>query len=258
MGEAGRLKDKVAVVTGAASGIGEAIAVLCAREGGLVALVDVQEEKGRQVEQRISGSGGKAIFLAADMGEEETPTRIINTVLSRFGGLDVLVNNAALHGPYNKKSVVDTSLEVWDRTLNVNLRAIFLLCKFGVPHMVARGGGSIVNIASIGGVEAFPEFAAYSTSKGGLIQLTKCLAIDFGRHKVRANAICPGAIDTPGAQPFMEDRQQYLDMIASLTPLQDIGAPEDIAYAALYLACEESRYVTGTTLVVDGGRIAVA
>jgi len=124
--------------------------------------------------------------------------------------------------------------------------------------MIERGGGSIINIASIGGLEAFPEFAAYSVSKAAVIQLTRTLAVDYGRHKIRANAICPGAIDTPGNEAFVENREQYLSLIASLTPLRDIGTPEDVAYAALYLASEESRYVTGTTLVVDGGRLALA
>lgn len=258
MGGPGRLKDKVAVVTGAASGIGEAIAILFAREGARLALVDMQEEKGRQVQEGICGRGGEAVFIHADLGEEATPARVISAVVSRWGGLDVLVNNAALFGSACRKSVVDTPVEVWDRTFNVNLRAVFLLCRLGVPHMIARGGGSIINISSIGGVEGFSEYAAYSTSKGALIQLTKCLALDFGRHKVRANAICPGAIDTPGNEAALHNRQVYLKIVTELTPLQDIGKPEDVAYAALYLASDESGYVTGTTLVVDGGRLAAA
>jgi NAD(P)-dependent dehydrogenase (short-subunit alcohol dehydrogenase family) len=169
-----------------------------------------------------------------------------------------LVNNAAIHGWINKKAVVDTTEEVWDRTLNINLTAPYLLCKETVPHMIRRGGGSIVNIASIGGLEAFREFAAYSTSKGGLVLLTKCLALDYGKYQIRANAICPGAIETPGSQAFMTEREAYMKTIAAITPLERTGSPNDIAMAALYLGSDESSYVTGTMLVVDGGRMAMA
>ena len=253
-----RLRDRIAIVTGAASGIGRAIATMFGREGSRVFLLDVQADKGRQVEQEICQQGGKAFFVDIDLTDAAALVNAVTAAVSRFGGVDILVNNAAFYGPLNKKAVVDTPDEVWDRTMDVNLRSVFLLCKYCVPRMIERGGGSIINIASIGGLEAFPEFAAYSVSKAAVIQLTKTLAVDYGRHKIRANAICPGAIDTPGNEAFVENREQYLSLIASLTPLRDIGTPEDVAYAALYLASEESRYVTGTTLVVDGGRLALA
>lgn len=258
MGVTGRLDYKIALVTGAASGIGEGIATLFAREGACVVMVDLQEQRGRHVEERIRGDGGEVRFLHADLQKASEIPDLVADAAGRFGGLDILVNNAGLYGWLNKKSVVDTPDEVWDRTLDVNLRAPFLLSKHTIPYMIKRGGGSIVNISSIGGLEAFPEFAAYSTSKGGLIQLTKSLALDFGRHGIRANAICPGAIDTPGNDVFVEDRQKYLETVCSLTALKQIGTPEDVAYAALFLASNESRYVTGTAVVVDGGRMAMA
>jgi NAD(P)-dependent dehydrogenase (short-subunit alcohol dehydrogenase family) len=258
MSEGTRLRNKVAIVTGAAMGIGEGIALVFAREGARVVLVDMEEQKGQQVEQRIRDAGGEAFFMRVDLGDSAEIPRLVDCTVSRFGGLDILVNNAAIHGWINKKAVVDTTEEVWDRTLNVNLRAPYLLCKVSVPHMIRRGGGSIINIASIGGLEAFPEFAAYSTSKGGLVLLSKCLALDYGKYQIRANAICPGAIETPGSEPFMKDREAYMKTIAAITPLQRTGSPDDIAMAALYLGSDESRYVTGTTLIVDGGRMAAA
>lgn len=253
-----RLKNKIALITGPASGIGEGIAKIFASHGADVILVDVQESKGRQVAELIRREGGEAYFIKADLEDDTRIPALVSAAIDRFKGLDILINNAGLYGWFNKKSVADTSEDVWNRTLQVNLTAPFLLSKYSIPHMIKRGGGSIVNISSIGGLEAFSEFAAYTASKGGLIQLTKSLALDFGQHGIRANAICPGAIDTPGNDVFVDDRRKYLETAGSMTALKRVGQPEDVAYAALFLASDESRYVTGITLVVDGGRMAMA
>lgn len=253
-----RLENKIALVTGSASGIGEGIAKVFARHGARLILVDRQEQKGGQVEELIRSEGGEAYFINADLEKDNKIPELVSDAIGRFNGLDILINNAGLYGWFNKKSVTDTSEVVWNRTLQVNLTAPFLLAKNSIPHLIKRGGGSIINISSIGGLEAFPEFAAYTASKGGMIQLTKSLALDFGQYGIRANAICPGAIDTPGNDVFVDDRKKYLEMVSSMTALKRIGKPEDVAYAALFLASDESRYVTGTTLVVDGGRMAKA
>lgn len=254
----GRLEGKTAIVTGAASGIGEGIACIFAREGARLALVDIQQDRGSALARKLGRDSQAVFFHRADLSDGAEAERVINAVAERFGVIDILVNNAGFYGLANKKSVAETPEDVWDRTMNVNVRTVYLLCKYALPHMVRRRSGSIINIASIGGLEAFPEFAAYCVSKGALIQLTRSLAIDFGPHNIRANAICPGAIDTPGNEVFIRERGEYLALIASTTPLRDIGQPEDIGYAALYLASDEARYVTGTTLVVDGGRTSTA
>ena len=223
-----------------------------------MAVVDVRREGGEQVAQGIRSDGGHAIFIEADLSDAAQVATVIPSAMAAFGSVDVLVNNAGLYGPINKKSIVDTPPDVWDCTLRVNVTCPYLLCRQAIPGMIEGGGGSIVNIASIGGLGAFPEFAAYAVSKAALIQLTRSIALDFGRYQVRANAVCPGAIDTPGNDPFVDDREKYLQLIASLTPLGSIGQPLDVAQACLYLASDESRYITGTTLVVDGGRMAKA
>jgi NAD(P)-dependent dehydrogenase (short-subunit alcohol dehydrogenase family) len=153
-------------------------------------------------------------------------------------------------------------VEEWDATMAVNLRGAFIACKFAIPLMIQRGGGSIVNVSSIGGLGAFPKFAAYVSSKGGLHPLTKSIALDYGQYGIRANLVCPGAIDTPGNDPFIESsyssRDDYIATVSALNPLGRIGRPEDVAYAALYLVSDEAAYVTGACIVVDGGRTAGA
>jgi NAD(P)-dependent dehydrogenase (short-subunit alcohol dehydrogenase family) len=252
------LNGKITVLTGAASGIGEAIAMRFAREGARLMLVDIQRDKGEQLQEHIRAGGAEVEFMPADLADEAQVAQIVPATLRRFHGLDIVINNAGLFGWLNKKSAGDTPQETWERTLNINLTAAFLISRAALPHMVERKQGVFVNIASIGGLEAFPEFAAYCVSKAGLISLTKSLAIDYGKYNIRANAICPGAIDTPGNDVFVQDREKYLQIIASVTPLQKPGAPPDIAAAAAFLASDEARYITGAALVVDGGRTIVA
>jgi NAD(P)-dependent dehydrogenase (short-subunit alcohol dehydrogenase family) len=253
-----RLKGKIALVTGGASGIGEAIVALFARHGATVAIADVQQVHGAELLSLLREDEGRVRFLHVDLAEVAQASELVARVTDAFGGIDVLVNGAAFFGPANKRAAGDTPLGVWDRTMQVNVTAPLLLSQAAIPVMAPRGGGSIINIASIGGMEAFPEFAAYSVSKAALIQLTKSLALDYGRQGIRANAICPGAIDTPGNDPFVPDRDAYLRVIKSVTPLGRPGNPTEVAAAALFLASDDSSYITGTTLVVDGGRMAQA
>lgn len=251
------LEGKIAIVTGSAAGIGRAIACRFAQHGARLLLVDQQRAAGQALAAQLQRDGRDAAFIAADLSDGTQARQIIEEARARFGRLDVLVNNAALYGPVNKLPLASTTEEVWDRTLQVNLRSPFILCRYGIPLMLNRGG-AIINIASIGGLAAFPDFAAYSVSKAALIQMTRSIALDYASQGVRANAICPGAIDTPGNDQFVEDREAYLATIRQVTPMGSPGIPDDVADAALYLASSRSRYVTGSTLVVDGGRSARA
>ena len=253
-----RLAGKLTLVTGGASGIGEAIAILFAREGASVAIADLQQERGHALAQSLKQQGYHAVFLPVDLNDDARTEALVPAAVKELGGVDVLVNCAGIYGWLNKKSVADTPLPVWERTMKVNVTAPMLLARAAIPEMSQRGGGSIVNIASIGGIAAFPEFAAYSVSKAALIQLTRSLALDFGCQGIRANALCPGAIDTPGNDPFITDRRQYLKTIASVTPLGRTGSPAEVALAALFLASDESSYVSGSILIIDGGRTARA
>jgi 3-oxoacyl-[acyl-carrier protein] reductase len=251
-----RLETKVAIVTGAASGIGRAIATAFAKEGAKVVVADVAGEEGRAAVEAIRGQGGEAACVRADVSEPSGVQDMVKCALGRYGRIDVLVNNAAYFGPGNRKPVVDTLVEEWDRAMAVNLRGPFLACQQVIPVMLTLGGGSVINISSIGGLEAFPGFAAYVVSKGGLIQLTKSIAVDYGGANIRANAICPGAIDTAGGTRVQDDRDRQL--VLSMCPMRRTGAPADVAWAAVYLASDEASYVNGAVLVVDGGRTAVS
>ncbi|MGH2557505.1 MAG: SDR family NAD(P)-dependent oxidoreductase [Thermomicrobiales bacterium] len=249
----GRLANKIAVITGGAHGIGRASAILFAREGARVAIVDYDAEGGAETEQLVREAGGEAVFLRADIGRREDAERAIAATIDRYGGVDVLFNNA---GIMPEGTALTHTEADWDRVMDVNLKAIFLLSRAAIPSMIARGGGSIVNTASVQGLRGHQNRLAYATSKHGVIGITRSLAADFARDGVRVNAICPGAIDTPMLHRVLADlpdRAAALAEFAALHPLGTIGHPDDVAYAALYLASDESRFVTGIALPVDGG-----
>ena len=252
-----RLQDKVAIVTGATSGIGESIAILFAREGAKVLVVGRAEDRGKKVVQRIAEEGGEAIFRRVDLAHEEEIPPMIKAAVETWGRLDILVNNAAYFGRSIFKPLAETSLDGWKHAVAVNLTAIFIACQEAIPRMIEGGGGAIINISSIGGLNCFPACASYSITKGGLVQLTKSVALDYAKVGIRANVIASGAIDTPGNEPWYEEhggKEGYLEWIGKTVPMGYIGKPEDIAWAAVYLASDESSYTTGTVLVVDGGR----
>jgi len=246
-----RLANKVALVTGAASGIGRAIAVRLAQEGAQVTVVDLNAAGGEETVAQIRATGGEALFVHADVADEADVQRAIDATVETFGGLHVLVNNAAWMAGF--QTATETSVEEWDRALAVDLKGPFLFCKYALPHLVAAGGGAVVNIASVGGLVGFAGYAAYCSAKGGLIQLTRSVAIDYGPQGVRANAICPGYIDTPGVAEATADQEALRPVLANYTVLGRLGRPEEVAAAALFLASDEASYVTGTTLCVDGG-----
>jgi NAD(P)-dependent dehydrogenase (short-subunit alcohol dehydrogenase family) len=249
------LIGKVALITGAASGIGRATALLFANEGAAVVVTDINQA-GRAVAEEIVRSGRSAIFEHADVTRAADCQRVVNRTLQAFGGIHVLFNNA---GIIRRASVVELSEEDWDRVMAVNVKSIFLMSRLAIPIMAKAGGGSIINTASGWGLVGGPRAAAYCASKGAVVLLTKAMAVDHGLQNIRVNCICPGDTDTGmlrnEALQLGEQEDVFLSDSAR-RPLGRIGKPEEIAQAALYLASEAASFVTGTALVVDGGGLA--
>jgi NAD(P)-dependent dehydrogenase (short-subunit alcohol dehydrogenase family) len=248
-----RLRDKVVLITGGASGMGRLAAITFAREGARVAAVDVSADAGEAVAKEIARDGGQALFVRGNVGREDDVRAAVRRVVERFGRLDVLYNNAGIF-PEKDGSVVDVEESVWDEVMTVNLKGIYLCCKHGIPELTRAGGGSIINVASfVALVGCTVPQDAYTASKGGVIALTKSLAVQFGPARIRTNAIAPGPIETPLLMSWLlnnpEAKQRRLDRI----PLGRFGRPEDIVQMALYLASDESAWVNGSVLVVDGG-----
>ncbi len=249
------LAGKVALITGAASGIGRAAAILFAREGAVVAITDI-DKRGEDVAEEIARSGAHVFFEHGDVTQAADCHRVVERTLREFGGIHVLFNNA---GIMRRASVVELSEEDWDRVMSVNVKSIFLMSRQVIPSMAEAGGGSIINTASGWGIAGGPRAAVYCASKGAVVLLTKAMAIDHGLQKIRVNCICPGDTDTGmlrnEAQQLGEREDLFLAQSAR-RPLGRIGQPEEIAQAALYLASDASSFVTGTALVVDGGGLA--
>jgi NAD(P)-dependent dehydrogenase (short-subunit alcohol dehydrogenase family) len=249
------LAGRVALITGAASGIGRAAALLFAQEGAAVAIADVNEA-GLAVAEEIVRNGGRALFELADVTRAADCQRAVARTLREFGGIHVLLNNA---GIMRRASVVELSEEDWDRVMAVNVRSVFLMSRQVIPIMAKAGGGSIINTASGWGLAGGPRAAVYCASKGAVVLLTKAMAVDHGPQKIRVNCICPGDTDTgmlrDEAQQLGAQEDAFLAESAR-RPLGRIGRPEEIARAALYLASDASSFVTGTALVVDGGGLA--
>jgi len=251
-----RLKDKVAVVTGAAMGIGKGIATIFAREGAKVTLADINVEVGRATERELLDAGHDVFFVECDVSDEEAVKAMIQATVDRYGTLNILVNNAGI-GVY--KSITEATSEEFDRCLAVNLKGVFLCSKYAIPHMQAAGGGSIINIASVHAVQNVGGTVPYAASKGGVAALTRATAIDVARDNIRVNAICPGWIFTPlidGIFKSSPDPEGMRREVERRQLLGRLGTPEDIGYAALYLASDESSYVTGSLLFVDSGMTA--
>jgi len=252
----GILDGKRAIVTGAASGIGRATAVLLAREGAAVVAADLDEAGVGAVIAAIAAEGGRAASVRCDVSVEADCRRLVEAVVSGFGGLDIVVNCA---GIIRRTSVVDTTEEEWDRVMAVNVKAVFLLGKHAIPEMVRGGGGAVVNIGSGWGLKGGPRAASYCASKGAVVNLTRAMAIDHGPQGIRVNCVCPGDTDTPllrsEAQQLGEDLTAFLASSAE-RPIRRLGTPEDTARAVLFLASDAASWVTGTTLVVDGGGLA--
>jgi NAD(P)-dependent dehydrogenase (short-subunit alcohol dehydrogenase family) len=252
----GALNEKVALITGGASGIGRATALLFAREGAAVSIVDLNEPKGQTVAQTIINEGGQAIFVRGDVTKAADCQLAVRQTVEKLGKLDILFNNA---GIIRRASVVETSEEEWDRVMATNVKSVFLLSKYAIPIMVEAGGGVIVNTASNWGLVGGENAASYCASKGAVVMLTKAMAVDHATQNIRVNCICPGDTDTAmlrnEAKQLDRPWEQFAAESAHAHALQRIARPEEIAQAALYLASDASSFVTGTALVVDGGGI---
>jgi NAD(P)-dependent dehydrogenase (short-subunit alcohol dehydrogenase family) len=252
-----RVADKVVLVTGAGSGIGRATAQLLAAEGATVIVSDINQAGGQETAQL---AGGKARFVAHDTSKEADWKRVIDDILAREGKLSGLVNNAGISGPFPSTFETET-VEQWQRILSINVQGVFLGCKHAVPAMRtprdgSAGGGSIVNLSSLAAFLGTPKLAAYGASKGAVRQFTKTVAIDCARHRIRCNSVHPGVIRTPMGDTVMPDEKARERTLRTI-PLREFGAPQDIAYGILYLISDESRFVTGSELVIDGGMNAI-
>ena len=250
------LEGKVAVVTGAASGIGRAAAKLLAEAGAATALLDIDEVKGQEAVEAIVAAGGIAGFYPCDVRLDQQCQKAVGDTIVKFGKIDILVNNA---GIIIRKDTTGLTEDEWDTVLDVSLKGSFLLSQKVIPHMIKGGGGSIINMGSGWSLRGGPQAVSYCAAKGGILNLTRAMAIDHGKHNIRVNCICPGDIDTPLLQS--EAAQLGIDIDSFLEeaadrPLQRIGQPEDVAKAALFFASDLSSWVTGTYLVVDGGGMA--
>jgi NAD(P)-dependent dehydrogenase (short-subunit alcohol dehydrogenase family) len=251
-----RLKDKVALITGATSGIGEATALLFAREGARVIVTGRNQQRGREVVGTIAGSGGNAIFVPTDVRISAECKHAIDETIRSFGRLDILVNNAGVFYAHN---AIDCSEEEWDLQIDINLKGTFLMSKFALPLMIAQGGGVIINNSSGWGLVGGDKAVAYCASKGGVVLLTKAMAIDHGRENIRVNCICPGDVETPMLPEDARFRglrwDEYIAGCAN-RPMGRVGTAEEIAKVALFLASDDSSFMTGAAIAVDGGGTA--
>jgi NAD(P)-dependent dehydrogenase (short-subunit alcohol dehydrogenase family) len=249
-----RLANKVAIITGVGAGIGEAIAIRFAEEGATLVLNDISERAGQSTLKKIRDLGAKAVLAVADISQEVGAHSISDVAVQSFGGIDILINNAA---DFTQKNVEQAEVADWQKVLGVNVIGTALVSKYAIPHMRARGGGAIVNMASMSGIIAQRDFATYNASKGAVLTMTKCMALDFAPYKIRVNSICPGCILTSASYREIERLgltfEQWRDRVAPLHMLNRLGEPIEVANAALFLASDEASFITGTHLMVDGG-----
>jgi len=243
------LKNKVAIITGSRRGIGKAIALTLARAGANVVVSDINLDDCNKVVEEIKAIGGNALAVKADVSNPEDVSQMINLTTEKFGKVDILVNNA---GIYMQKSLKEITEKDFDKILDINLKGVFLCSKAVVPEMIKQGKGKIVNITSIAGQVGFANSSAYCASKGAIINITRELSLELGQYKINVNAIGPGVIETAMTKDLLKDKSTKEAILANI-PLNRMGKPEDIANAALFLASDNSEYITGITLFVDGG-----
>ena len=252
-----RLENKVAVVTGGSLGIGRATCQILANEGAKLAVTDILDSEGKALIQEIKASGGVAQYWHLDVSKEEEVRDVLADIHRTFGRIDILVNNAGIAGA--SKPTHELTEKEWDQVMSVNVKGVFFCTKHAVPYIKKAGGGSIVNLSSIYGIISAPDVPPYHASKGAVTLMTKTDALLYAKDKIRVNSIHPGFIWTPMVENYLAsqgDVKQGLKYLDSLHPLGHIGQPEDIAYGVLYLASDESRFVTGSELVIDGGYTA--
>ncbi len=252
-----RLENKVAVITGASLGIGRATCQILANEGAKIAATDILDSQGKALIQEIKASGGVAQYWHLNVSKEEEVKEVLADIHRTFGRIDILVNNAGIAGA--SKPTHELTEKEWDQVMSVNVKGVFFCTKHAVPYIKKAGGGSIINLSSIYGIISAPDVPPYHASKGAVTLMTKTDALLYAQDKIRVNSIHPGFIWTPMVENYLAsqgDVKQGLKYLDSLHPLGHIGQPEDIAYGVLYLASDESRFVTGSELVIDGGYTA--
>ena len=253
-----RLANKVALITGAGTGIGRATAVLFAQESAKVVVQDLSVDAAQDTVQLIKKTGGEAVFIGGDVTSSDAAAAMVKKAVDTYGRLDVLFNNA---GVWRGGTILDISEEDWDHTIGVNVKGIYLVSKYAVQQMMRQGGGSIINAASVAALRGSPMSAAYNASKGAVLLLTKCMALDFGRYGIRVNCTCPGVIETQMADQLLtyrslgdDDRKQaLLETYEARHAVGRFGYPEEVAKVILFLASDESSFVTGAAWPVDGG-----
>ncbi len=249
-----RLKGKVALITGAASGIGQATAVLFAREGAQVGVIDVDEEGAQETVRRIAGAEGEAVFVRADVSVASEARAAADAVAGRYKRLDILFNNAGIS---HVGVLHEVPAEDWERVMAVNVRGVYLMSKYAVPYMIAQRGGCIINMSSAAALLGLSRRAAYSASKGAVLSLTRAMAVDYADAHIRVNALCPGTVYTPFVERYL--KESYRDPAAALEALKQrqltgrLARPEEIAAAALYLATDDAAFMTGAPFIIDGG-----
>lgn len=244
-----RLKNKIAIVTGAGSGIGRAIALEFAREGAKVVVADYNGETAQETVEMIKQAGGEAVVSKTDVSQKEQIEAMVKLAVDTFSGLDILVNNA---GVALMADLAHTTDEIWQKTIDVDLKGVFLGTKIAAPEIAKRGKGKIINTASIAGKIGFPGITAYCAAKGGVVNMTREIALDLAPKRINVNAIAPGVIKTNMTKDILADPKQTEGMLAQ-TPLGRFGEPEDIAHLAVYLASDESDFMTGQIIAIDGG-----
>jgi len=249
----GRLDGKVAIITGAASGIGKATACLFSVEGAKVVVADWDEEAGAAVAADLRHQGGHAIFVRTDVSLSGDVQQMVQAALNNFGRIDILINNAGIEG--QQAQTAEATEENWDHVMAVNLKSVFLVMKYVIPQMLTQGGGAIVNNASVAGLVGFAGSPAYCASKGGIVQLTRVAALEYAARNIRVNCVCPGVILTPMVER-VATTQEVMSALVNMEPVGRLGRPEEIASAILFLASDEASYVTGAILPVDGGLVA--